>query len=310
MVTRVNSLDVDDDLRIILESVPGWHDAITAVSVLTGGITNRSLRVTTVHGSYVVRVPGAQTEMLGINRRAEAAITVAAARAGIGPTTLCELPAFGTVISEFIDARTATAEDLRDPPTLEAVIDVVRSLHRIEAVPFAFPIFDVIDRHAIDAHAHDRSHRLVDPLLAVMTRIAAAFETSSEPPALCHNDLLPANVLLGPTGRIWLIDFEYAGMNHPMFDLANLSVNCAFDTATDEVLLRRAFGAVTDRVRAEFGLMKIVSECREGLWALVQSGISVDPPIDYLAYADDRLTNCARLADARALTALLDAART
>ena len=120
--------DDDRDLRIILESVPGWHDAITEVTALEGGITNRSLRVTTVHGSYVVRVPGAQTEMLGINRRAEAVITVAAARAGIGPMTLCELPAFGTVISEFVDARTATAEDLREP-------EVLRGRQRSAAAP-------------------------------------------------------------------------------------------------------------------------------------------------------------------------------
>lgn len=299
--------DGDEDLRVILESVPGWHGAINDVSALAGGITNRSLRVTTVHGSFVVRVPGAQTEMLGINRRAEAAITVAAARAGIGPMTLCELPAFGTVICEFIDARTATADDFRDHRTLEAVVDVVRRLHRVAAVPYAFPIFEVIGRHGADAATHGRNHPLVEPLLGSMTKIASCFDRPSHAPALCHNDLLPANVLIGSTGRIWLIDFEYAGMNHPMFDLANLSVNCGFDSALDDLLLRRALDAVTNRTRAEFGLMKIVSECREGLWALVQSAISEEPAIDYLAYADARLTNCARLSAGQLLDDLITA---
>ncbi len=286
----------DHDLRIILESVPGWHDAITEVTALEGGITNRSLRVTTVHGSYVVRVPGAQTEMLGINRRAEAAITVAAARAGIGPMTLCELPAFGTVICEFVEARTATAEDLRQPEVLREVVRAVRVLHRLEAVPFAFPIFEVIRQHAHDARARGRDHGSLDDLLRITARIEAALDPTTLRSTLCHNDLLPANVLLASTGRVWLIDYEYAGMNHVMFDLANLSVNCGFDEHLDEVVLRSAFETVTDIARAELALMKIVSECREGLWALVQSAVSVEPAIDYDAYASERLANCSQLA--------------
>ena len=296
----------DRDLRIILESVPGWHDAITDVSALEGGITNRSLRVTTVHGSYVVRVPGAQTEMLGINRRAEAAITVAAARAGIGPMTLCELPAFGTVICEFVNARTASAEDLREPGVLGEVVKAVRVLHHLEPVAFAFPIFDVIRQHAHDARGRGRDHESLDDLLRTTARIEAALDPARLRSTLCHNDLLPANVLLAPTGHVWLIDYEYAGMNYAMFDLANLSVNCGFDEHLDEIILDGAFDIVTDTVRAELALMKIVSECREGLWALVQSAISVEPAIDYDAYAAERLANCSRLAADPSVNDLLD----
>ena len=296
----------DHDLRIILESVPGWHDAITEVTALEGGITNRSLRVTTVHGTYVVRVPGAQTEMLGINRRAEAAITVAAARAGIGPMALCELPAFGTVICEFVDARTANAEDLREPEVLREVVNAVRVLHHLEPVPFAFPIFDVIRQHARDARTHGRDHESLDDLLHTTSRIEAAFDPATLRSTLCHNDLLPANVLLAPSGRVWLIDYEYSGMNNAMFDLANLSINCGFDEHLDEVVLAGAFDTVTDTARAELALMKIVSECREGLWALVQSAISVEPTIDYEAYAAERLANCSRLAVDPSVKDMLD----
>ncbi len=296
----------DQDLRIILESVPGWHDAITEVTALEGGITNRSLRVTTVHGSYVVRVPGAQTEMLGINRRAEAAITVAAARAGIGPMTLCELPAFGTVISEFVDARTASADDLRKPDVLREVVNAVRVLHRLDPVAFDFPIFEVIRQHAHDARTHGRDHESIDGLLRTTAEIEEAFDPATLRSTLCHNDLLPANVLLAPTGRVWLIDYEYAGMNHAMFDLANLSVNCGFDEHLDDVVLDGAFGIVTDAARAELALMKIVSECREGLWALVQSAISLQPAIDYDAYAGERLANCSRLAADPSVKDMLD----
>jgi thiamine kinase-like enzyme len=293
------------ELRRILESVPGWHDAITAVAPLPGGITNRSVRVTTLTGSFVVRVPGEQTEMLGIDRRAEATVTIAAGAHGIGPNTLCEIPALGTVVCDFIDARTATAADLHDPFVLAAVAAAIAALHRIDAVPFAFPIFEVISRHALDATAVGQRHVAVDDLLAVVKQIEMSFPVRELTATLCHNDLLPANVLIGADERIWLIDYEYAGMNLAMFDLANLSVNAGFDAEDDEALLRATHGTVTRRDVARLDLLKIVSECREGLWSLVQAGISVDAPIDYVAYADERLTHAAALASSPSFGDLL-----
>jgi thiamine kinase-like enzyme len=286
----------DEELRAILESVPGWHDAIAEVRPLPGGITNRSVRVTTINGSFVVRVPGEQTEMLGIDRRAEAAITIAAGASGIGPSALCEIPALGTVVCDFIEARTATADDLRDLRVLKSVARSIGALHHCASVPFTFPIFEVIHRHATDAHRLGQHHRAISEVLAAVTRTRATFDERELTATLCHNDLLPANVLIDPSDRIWLIDYEYAGMNVAMFDLANLSVNANFDQGQDDTILRSLYGAPTPRDLARLELMKVVSECREGLWALVQAAISVNPPIDYAAYADERLTHAAELA--------------
>ena len=114
------------------------------------------------------------------------------------------------------------------------------------------------------------------------------------PTVPCHNDLLPGNILFADD-RVWLLDFEYAGMNDRCFDLANLSVNCGLDTAADEALLTYYFGDVTAGRWARLQLMKVMSEFREGMWAVVQQAIST-LDTDFVTYADERLANCERLA--------------
>ena len=123
--------------------------------------------------------------------------------------------------------------------------------------------------------------------IALSSRIEAAFGAAPDAPVACHNDLLPGNVLFGPE-RAWLLDFEYAGMNDRYFDLANLSINCGLADAADERLLQLYAGGVTDRARARLVLMKVMSEFREGMWAVVQQVIST-LDTDFAGYADTRL---------------------
>jgi thiamine kinase-like enzyme len=127
-------------------------------------------------------------------------------------------------------------------------------------------------------------------------RIEAAFATNPDPEVPCHNDLLPANVLFDGE-RVWLLDYEYAGMNDVFFDLGNLSVNSAFDADSDERLLCAYFGTVLDRHRGRLALMRIMSEFREGMWGVVQQAISTLDTIDFVAYANERLGNCRALCE-------------
>ena len=94
--------------------------------------------------------------------------------------------------------------------------------------------------------------------------------------------------------RVWLLDYEYAGMNDVFFDLANLSINSAFNRAADERLLTRYFGSINASRWARLQLMKVMSEFREGMWAVVQQAIS-SLETDFVAYADDHLRRCERL---------------
>jgi thiamine kinase-like enzyme len=287
----------------LVRRVPGWEDAEPTVTPIVGGITNRNFRVDVDGSSFVVRLPGERTELLGIDRAGEAEAARRAAELGLAPAVIAELPGVGTLVTEFVDGQPATSEELLAPGILEAVSASIRCLHRSEPTYARFPIFRVIERHARDAATIGAAvPAIYDELHTVARRIERVLP--ADRPVPCHNDLLPANVLLA-ADRQWLIDFEYAGMNDGLFDLANLSVNCAFDEAADMRLLDAYDGDVSRRRLAQLNLMKVISELREGMWAVVQQAISTLDRVDFAAYARDRLEHCAELAATRAFAGWL-----
>jgi thiamine kinase-like enzyme len=294
----------------IVRRVPGWHDADPVIAPLEGGITNRNFRVEIDGAAFVVRLPGERTDLLGIDRAGEAAASSIAADLGIGPPIRAELPGVGTLVTEFVGGTAATTEALLAPGALENVAGMIRRLHASGPIATSFPIFRVVEAHARDAAANG-----VDPpaVYAELHEAAAMIEAAFDPQlleaTLCHNDLLPANVLLTPR-RLWIIDYEYAGMNHAVFDLANLSVNCDFDAAADRRLLEAYDGDVSTRRLAELALMKVMSELREGMWAVVQQAISTLTHVDFGDYAATRLEHCRELcADERFATWLEETRR-
>lgn len=306
-----------DPLSLVAQLVrqcPGWDDPDLEVRELAGGITNRNVLVAARGQRAVARLPGARTELLGIDRSNEVEAATRAASLGIGPGILGTLPVVGTSLIEYIDGF-----HLEGEPFVERLADVVGVLRRFHAGPplrASFPVHRVVERHARDAAAHG----VVVParferLHVASRRIEEAMRQSPVPLVPCHNDLLPGNVLFerqrndGVAPRILLLDYEYAGMNDPSFDLGNLSVNCGLGSAGDEALLRAYYGSMRTHDWARLQLMKVMSEFREGMWAVVQQAIS-ELDTDFAAYADTRLGNCeALVAGTDFETWLVEAAR-
>jgi thiamine kinase-like enzyme len=290
---------IPDVVTELVAQVPAWQGAPVGLAPLHGGITNTNYIATHAGRRFVVRIPGERTELLGIDRANEAEAALRAAQLGLGPAVAGSLPEIGTLITELIPGH-----HLEPEPFMARIDDVVSLLRRFHAsgpLAGAFPIHRVVEWHARDAArygvqpppAYGRLHEQ-------SLRIEAAFAAAPQPAVPCHNDLLPANVLFDDRdGRAWLLDYEYAGMNDRCFDLGNLSVNCGFDDDADDDLLHRYFGGVTPSRRARLQLMKVMSEFREGMWAVVQQAIST-LDTDFVGYAAERLDNCERLAAAPA----------
>jgi thiamine kinase-like enzyme len=291
----------------VLRSFPQWSPDEVSLTPLPGGITNRNAIVSVASESrtFVARLPGERTELLGIDRANEAEAAVRAAALGIGPPVLGELDGIGTLVTELVPGT-----HLDPVPFVERLDDVVSLIRRFhDSGPLAggFPIHRVVEWHARDATAHGVSlPEEYEPLRALSGRIEAAFRSSPDAAVACHNDLLPANVLFG-SERAWLLDFEYAGMNDRYFDLANLSINCGLDQIADATLLESYDGAVSSRNQARLTLMKVMSEFREGMWAVVQQAIST-LDTDFVSYATERLSSALALAGAIELDAALQAA--
>jgi thiamine kinase-like enzyme len=284
--------DIDAQLHELLADLrETLGPTLGAPVALDGGATNRNFRVRFAPptGEGVLRLPGRDTGLLGIDRRSELLAGRLAARLGIGPRVL-----YGDercLVTEYLSGAELDGDRLRATP--EPVVRALRAFHDSGLeLPAQFWIPDLLVEYAAllsrrGVSVDDRfrgTQELVD-------RIAAALPLRE--PVACHNDLLPGNLMsAGDDGdRPMLVDWEYAGMGHRWFDLGNLAVNNAFDLAAEDRLLSAYFDSEppTAGRRAALALFKLVSDAREAAWGVVQGTLS-ELDFDFGAYADRHFT--------------------
>lgn len=284
--------DLAPELQPVVDAMDGWSSADQVeAEYISGGITNRNYRVTVDGTPYFVRLAGERTSLLGIDREHEKVALDTAAGLGIAPQVVAFLPEHDSLVTAWIDGQTLEAEDVRTREVLSDLVDALRAFHDAGAIPGRFHVSEIAERY----HDHAIEHDVDVPaaygeLLAVTRDIEAGFDRHPIPDRPCHNDLLSANFLRNADG-IAIVDYEYAGMGDPFFDLGNLSVNNEFDDDRDRELLERYFGEVTEPRVARLKLMRIVSDFREAMWGVIQQGIST-LDVDYVGYADEHFDRC------------------
>jgi thiamine kinase-like enzyme len=268
--------------QIIAKLEPLLGPCAGAPAPLDGGITNRNFRARLGGADYVVRLPGKDTALLGIDRTAERIANEAAAALAIAPSVAAA--GDGYLVTKFIECRPVVATELAEDPA-----DVARALRAFHdhgpPLPTRFWVPELVDDYATivlerggslpDGYEHARR---------TAGRIAEARPLAVRVP--CHNDLLTANLIRDRDGRLLLVDWEYAGMGDPFFDLGNLSVNNDFDERADRLLLSAYLGCPADAgAVASLHLMRAMSDVREALWGVVQGSIS-ELDFDFGAYAE------------------------
>jgi thiamine kinase-like enzyme len=273
-----------------------WPGRRPKVTLLSGGITNLNFKVEVDGAAYVLRMGGASTGLLGIDRSVEHAASLRAEEIGVGPAVVDFVPSEGWLVASFIDGRPIPPQEMRKPATMARVAEALRKLHSAAAIPGRFDAHAVVDEYR--AEAESRGVEIPAEFAAAHTvseRIRAA--RGIQPLVPCHNDLLNANFL--DDGEIRIVDWEYAGMGDRFFDLANFSVNHEFGVKDDTRLLAAYFGDARDADLAALRLMRFMSDFREAMWGVLQSGIS-ELDFDFKGYASkhfDRLERTA--ADAK-----------
>jgi thiamine kinase-like enzyme len=263
--------------------VPGYDPAHSKVTPLSGGITNENFRVEVGSATYVLRLAGPRTEELGIDREHELACARIAAQLDVGPEVVSVLPQGQGLVSRFVPSHPVTEEAARQPDTLARFARSLRTVHEGPAFPGHFSPFDTVRTY----YAHAREKRVtfpagIDRVLARADELERAVrgKRADRP---CHNDLLAGN-LLDDGQRIWILDWEYAAMGDPMFDLGNFAVNQGLDEAATRVLLRAYFGQDRDEDLVDLQRMRAASDLREAFWGFLQSGLSA-LDFDYRGYA-------------------------
>jgi thiamine kinase-like enzyme len=275
-----------------MQRVPELAGRDLTLTALSGGITNRNYLVT-VAGSpdrFVIRLAGNDTHLLGISREVELAATTAAAGAGVGPEVVAFIRPEGYLVTRFIDGSPLPEADARRPENLARVADALRRFHDGPAIPGLFIPLRIVEVYR--ALAVERGVQM-PPEYELAHAIGRRIELALLPAPIelrpCHNDLLNAN-FIDDGQRLRIVDWEYAGMGDPFFDLANFSVNHGLATGDDEVLLAEYDGGTArpDRTArlAHLALMRVVSDFREAMWGVLQQGIST-LDVDFVAYAGE-----------------------
>lgn len=269
-------------------ALPIWQGQPTA-EPLGGGITNINFVVQDAARRVVVRI-GDDIPVHQIMRFNELNASRAAHAAGVSPAVLHHEP--GALVIDFIEGRTLEAADFADDAVLARALDLVARAHRdipqhLRGAALTFWVFHVIRDYAATLRDSQSRHTA---LLADLLRDAALLETAIGPIDLVfgHNDLLPAN-FIQDAQRLWLIDWDYAGFNSPLFDLGGLAANNGLSEAQESTMLQAYFGAVDGGLWRRYRAMKAAAALRETMWSMV-SEIHSELAFDYGAYTAANLS--------------------
>jgi thiamine kinase-like enzyme len=264
----------------------------SSIEPIAAGLTNQNFRVEVEGRPFFVRLPGASTDLLAVDRANELHNTRAAAEADVGPGVVAVDPGSGAFALEWIEGRTMSNPSFAEPGTPGRIAEALRRLH---AGPRFRDDFDMVRLSAYYLRVVDERHlRIPDGYrahTAAIPRIEASLATHPLPTVPCHNDLLAENYL-DDGARLWIVDYEYSGNNDPTFELGNTAQELGFDAARQEELCAAYFGpgrfardgpALIARMR----LQMIMSDVGWTLWAAIQAAISsID--YDFWGWAEER----------------------
>jgi thiamine kinase-like enzyme len=269
-------------------SLPFWKGPVTP-EPLSGGITNQNFLVDDAGRKYVVRL-GGDIPVHQVMRFNELAASRAAQAAGISPEVVYNQP--GVLVLRFIEGKVFGEADVRVPENLTRILPLLKACHRelpkhLRGPALVFWVFHVIRDYG-HSLAEGKSRHLSK--LSRLLEINEALERAVGRIDLVfgHNDLLPAN-LIDDGERLWLIDWDYAGFNSPLFDLANLASNNQLEPDQEAWLLENYFDGPADAdLRRRYNAMKCASLLRETFWSMV-SEIHSELDFDYSAYTAETL---------------------
>jgi thiamine kinase-like enzyme len=289
---------VDDAYKTLI-TIPGFEDLKESdVSFQRqGGLTNLVYRTETPDGIYALRIPGKGTEEF-IDRAVEAHNAQVAADIGVSPEVIHADPVSGVMICRYVDdAETMTPETF--PKVPGAATRAGEALHQLhtsgQTFQFRFELFAMIDDYLgvlekLGAQLPDGYHDVVREAGSVRE----ALDAHPADLAPCHCDPLCENFLDDGT-RMWIIDWEYSGMNDPLWDMGDLSVEAGFSEEQDCDMMAAYFGGVpSDSQTGRMVIYKAMCDLLWTLWGLIQHA-NGNPAEDFWAYATGRFDRCKAL---------------
>ena len=257
-----------DDL---LDKVPRLQNRI-AVTELSGGLTNRNLKISTASGDYVARISSNKSSLLAIDRRSEYENSKIAAGIGVGAPVFDYLPEFGLLVIGYIPGKTYSKIDVSN--NLSRIASACSLLHKAARFTRDFDMFVIQENYqnlvTESGFRFPNSYHQYAPHLSRMKSALAVLDEGRVP---CNNDLLPAN-FIDDGKKIWLIDYEYSGNNDACFELGNIWSEAKLPLSALEELVTAYYGSPRPEKLARAWLFALLAKYGWTLWASIQSSVS------------------------------------
>ncbi|MFL5720755.1 MAG: phosphotransferase [Chloroflexota bacterium] len=290
----------------VIAAIPDWVGHEVVAERIAAGLTNSNWRVEVDGTPFFVRIPGAGTDLLAVDRGNEIFNTLAAAEAGVAPRVVQTVPEWDVFALGWLDAETMSNESLRAPGMPSRIAARLRQLHAGPRFRDDFDMFRVAERYLALVDERDipipAGYREQIGHIPLIEAALARDPAASVP---CHNDLLADNYLDDGT-RLWLVDWEYSGNNDPAFELGNTAQELGYDDAQVEELCAAYFGEASAARLARMRLQMIMSDVGWTLWAAIQARISTID-YDFTGWAEERWARTEAALDGREFESWLEA---
>ena len=272
----------------LIPRVDIWKGKTVKCEVLSGGISNHNYTCFVDDQKYVLRVPGEGTDVF-IDRANERNATMATAKIGVSPEVLSVIQPEDAMVLPFVDGGVMNQQKVAaDDDKIIKITNVLKKVHTEAVFDNATYVFDMIrkytrwarDKNAFFPHDFDWMQKIVD-------RIEKAMDRRKPELAACHNDVLSENFILDDTGKMWLLDWEYGGMNDPFFDLGDFAVEHPLTCKQEELIIRTYCGEMQSHRLYRLLLHKLTADLWWSLWAMIQDKLS-DLDFDYYQYGIER----------------------
>ena len=289
----------------VVRQIDDWQGKRVKIKEMTGGLTNTNFRVDVDGQSFFVRIPGASTDLLAIDRKNEYYNSKAAAAAGVSPQVVYHLPEHDVMVLEFLIGKTMSNETLAAPGMPVRIAESLKKLHAGPRFLTDFNMFRLVEFYMGIVDEHEV--RIPDDYrdrVPIVSQIEEAMNRHPLPTVPCNNDLLAENYM--DDGRmLWLIDFEYSGNNDPCFELGNTCQELQYEENQYAELCAAYFGQAPRSLLARMHLYALMSDVGWTLWGAIQNKIS-ELEYDFWDYTLGRWKRAVGILDSEDLAVWLE----
>jgi thiamine kinase-like enzyme len=278
-----------------------WKGKDVRWEELSGGITNHNYTIwvnggwgNPGGGKYVLRVPGAGTDMF-INRDVERENMIEAARIGVAPAVVAVIEPEMAMVTEFVDGELMHPDTMAGHPEhIRQAVEQVIVYHREAHFSHKIDVFKMLrDYTKVARDINAPMPERLETMLKVMDEIEEATARNPVPDVACQNDLLSENFIIDADGKMWVIDWEYGGMTDPYFDLGDHVMEHPYSREEERLVIEVYLGKMDERLFGRMMLYKAVSAIWWAVWAMIQHTVShID--FDYMEWGMDRVGRAER----------------